>query len=125
MLTALTPAQGVQHGWTADTPRLVAGWVKHQALWPYHGGDEELPQSAVVSHPGIFELVGLPKNYDTLIEECTRRRCPSKGNDLTDPIICLFCGEIFCGQAVCCAKDVKEGRNKVIRIGGAQQHTAK
>lgn len=125
MLTALTPAQGVQHGWTADTPRLVQGWVKHQALWPYHGGEEELPQSAVISHPGIFELVGLPKNYDTLIEECTRRRCPSKGKDLTDPIICLFCGDIFCGQAVCCAKDVKEGRNKVIRIGGAQQHMVK
>ncbi len=126
MLTALTPAQGgVQNGWTADTPRLVAGWVKHQALWPYNGGEEGLPQSAVLSHPGIFELVGLPKNYDTLIEECTRRRCPTKGKDLSDPTICLFCGEIFCGQAVCCAKEVREGRQSVLRIGGAQQHMAK
>jgi E3 ubiquitin-protein ligase UBR1 len=125
MLTALTPAQGAQHGWPADTPRLVAGWVKHQALWPYNGSDEELPQSAVLSHPGIFELVGLPKNYDTLIEECTRRRCPTTGKDLTDPSICLFCGEIFCGQAVCCAKDVKEGGNKILKIGGSQQHLAK
>jgi E3 ubiquitin-protein ligase UBR1 len=125
MLTALTPAQGAAHGWPADTPRLVAGWVKHQALWPYNGDDESLPQSAVVSHPAIFELVGLPKNYDTLIEECTRRRCPTKGKDITDPTICLFCGDIFCGQAVCCAKEVDQGRHKVLQIGGAQQHMLK
>jgi len=125
MLTALTPAQGAQHGWPADTPRLVAGWVKHQALWPYNGTDTELPQSAVLSHPGIFEPVGLPKNYDTLIEECTRRRCPTKGTELTEPTICLFCGEIFCGQAVCCLKDVRESRTKHTKIGGCQQHLLK
>ncbi|KAK3309572.1 uncharacterized protein B0T15DRAFT_515849 [Chaetomium strumarium] len=121
MLTALTPDRGVQHGWPASTPRLVAGWVKHQALWPYNGNEADLPQSAILSHPGIFELVGLPKNYDTLIEECTRRRCPN-GGDVNDPTICLFCGDIFCGQAVCCAKEVKEGRHKVLKIGGCQQH---
>ncbi|KXX78742.1 E3 ubiquitin-protein ligase ubr1 [Madurella mycetomatis] len=125
MLTALTPQQGAQHGWPADTPRLVEGWVWHQAQWPYAGTEEALPPSAVVSHPGIFELVGLPKNYDTLIDECTRRRCPTKGKDITDPTICLFCGDIFCGQAVCCAKDVKEGRQKTIKIGGSQQHMLK
>ncbi|KAK3300001.1 uncharacterized protein B0H64DRAFT_313987 [Chaetomium fimeti] len=125
MLTALTPAQGVRYGWPGDTPRLVAGWVKHQTLWPYNGGDESLPGSAVLSHPGIFELVGLPKNYDTLIEECTRRRCPTKGKDLTDPTICLFCGDIFCGQAVCCAKELKEGPYKDSQIGGSQQHMQK
>ncbi|KAL2131572.1 hypothetical protein VTI74DRAFT_4896 [Chaetomium olivicolor] len=125
MLTALTPSQGAQHGWPAETARLVAGWVKHQAEWPYNGGEKELPESAVMSHPGIFELVGLPKNYDTLIEECTRRRCPTKGKDLTEPMICLFCGDIFCSQAVCCAKDVREERHRVLRIGGAQQHMRK
>ncbi|KAL2264382.1 hypothetical protein VTK26DRAFT_4850 [Humicola hyalothermophila] len=125
MLTALTPAQGVQHGWPADTPRLVEGWIKHQTMWPYNGNDESLPQSAVVSHPAIFELVGLPKNYDLLIEECTRRRCPTKGKDISDPIMCLFCGDIFCGQSVCCAKEVQQGRHKVLEIGGAQQHMRK
>jgi len=125
MLTALTPELGVQHGWAADTPRLVEGWVRHQAMWPYHGDALSLPQSAVLSHPGIFELVGLPKNYDTLIEECTRRRCPTKGKDLADPMICLFCGDIFCAQAVCCTKTVRDGRGKELRIGGAQQHMQK
>jgi E3 ubiquitin-protein ligase UBR1 len=123
MLTALTPGGAqAQNGWAADTPRLVAGWVRHQALWPYSGDDEGLPQSAVLSHPGIFELVGLPKNYDTLIEECTRRRCPSKGKDLTDPSICLFCGAMFCSQAVCCTRELREGPHRGSEIGGAQQH---
>ncbi|KAK1755170.1 E3 ubiquitin-protein ligase [Echria macrotheca] len=114
MLTALTPL-GAQCGWPKDTKNLVAGWSRHQAMWPLGS----------VSHPAIFELVGLPMNYDTLIEECTRRKCPTKNKDLTDPTICLFCGELFCSQAVCCSKELKEGRNKAIRIGGAQQHMRK
>ncbi|KAH6634042.1 hypothetical protein B0J18DRAFT_390963 [Chaetomium sp. MPI-SDFR-AT-0129] len=126
MLTALTPELGAQYGWPASTPRLVAGWIKHQTLWPYNGDNKHLPQSSLLSHPGIFELVGLPKNYDTLIEECTRRKCPTKKNkDLSDPMICLFCGDIFCGQAVCCTKLVKNGRHSEPRIGGAQQHMLK
>lgn len=139
MLTSLTP-DGPQCGWPVETPRLVNGWIQHQAHQLYKANlllgvkdsDEEkhnplilLPTSALLSHPGIFELVGLPKNYDTLIEECTKRRCPTKGKDIIDPIICLFCGDIFCGQAVCCATEVKDGRHKVLRIGGAQQHMLK
>ena len=79
--------------------------------------------SARLSHPGIFELVGLPKNYDTLIEECAKRRCPKTGKDLADPVVCLLCGEIFCGQTMCCLLEVQEeGDRSPIRIGGAQQH---
>lgn len=122
MLTSITD-WGTQYEWPHDTYRLVQGWVKHQANWQSGAAEAtELPGSALVSHPGIFELVGLPKNYDTLIEECTRRKCPTKGKDLTDPTICLFCGEIFCSQAVCCTKEQVDGRNKRIQIGGAQQH---
>ncbi|KAK0618438.1 hypothetical protein B0T17DRAFT_537937 [Bombardia bombarda] len=124
MLTALTPL-GAQCGWPAETPRLVAGWVRHQALCPRYGSDEGLPPSAVVSHPGIFELVGLPMNYDTLIEECTRRRCPTRGKEISDPTMCLFCGDLFCAQGICCSKEEKEGRNKTVKIGGAQQHMRK
>ncbi|KAH0059218.1 hypothetical protein KCU72_g2397, partial [Aureobasidium melanogenum] len=70
-----------------------------------------------LSHPSIFELVGLPKHYDTLTEEAIKRRCPTTGKELTDPAICLFCGEIFCSQASCCMTD----RNK----GGCYQHREK
>jgi E3 ubiquitin-protein ligase UBR1 len=102
--------------------RLVGGWVRHQALWP---GMAEVPlaqRTALVSHPGIFELVGLPGTYDALLEECTRRRCPTTGKEVSDPMICLHCGEIFCSQAICCLKEDFQG-GKRYNIGGAQQHS--
>ncbi|KAI5210038.1 hypothetical protein E4T39_00606 [Aureobasidium subglaciale] len=70
-----------------------------------------------LGHPAIFELVGLPKHYDTLTEEAIKRRCPTTGKEVSDPAICLFCGEIFCSQASCCMTD----RNK----GGCFQHREK
>ncbi|KAI9840731.1 MAG: hypothetical protein M1837_001354 [Sclerophora amabilis] len=70
-----------------------------------------------LAHPAIYELVALPKNFDTLSEEAMRRRCPTTGKDISDPNICLFCGDIFCGQAFCCSK---EGR-----LGGCNQHVQK
>lgn len=106
-------------GWPATTEALVSGWVKHQVMWPRGYGD--LSRSSLVSHPGIFELIGLPKTYDTLIEEATRRRCPTTGKDLTDPVICLFCGELLCSQSTCCQRPETTGR-ETSRIGGAQQH---
>lgn len=106
-------------GWPATTPSLVTGWVKHQVLWTK--GFPDLTPSAMVSHPGIFELVGLPKTFDTLIEEATRRKCPTTGKDLTDPVLCLFCGELFCSQSTCCQKVDTDGT----KIGGSQQHMRK
>ncbi|KAK5129344.1 hypothetical protein LTR08_003574 [Meristemomyces frigidus] len=73
--------------------------------------------SITVPHPAIFELIGLPKAYDTLTEESTRRKCPTTGKEITDPAICLFCGDIFCSQAVCCMKGKGEG--------GCYQHMRK
>ncbi|RFU73211.1 e3 ubiquitin- ligase ubr1 [Trichoderma arundinaceum] len=103
-------------GWPSTTSALVTGWVKHQVLWTK--GFPDLIPSAMVSHPGIFELVGLPRTFDTLIEEATRKKCPTTGKDLTDPVICLFCGELLCSQSTCCQKVDTDGT----KIGGAQQH---
>jgi len=75
------------------------------------------PTSITIPHPAIFELVGLPMNYDVLTEEAIRRRCPTTGKELTDPVICLQCGEIFCSQAVCCMEDK--------HLGGCYQHMQK
>ncbi|KAJ3568186.1 hypothetical protein NPX13_g6507 [Xylaria arbuscula] len=130
MCTALTPLSS-QFGWSSHLTSLVGNWISHYA-WklapktPKTPGREGrvLPISAQISHPGIFELVGLPKNYDTLIEECSKKRCPKTGKDLADAIMCLTCGEIFCGQTMCCLMEYREpgpGR-PTIRIGGAQQH---
>ena len=60
-------------------------------------------------HPCPLELIGLPKYYDVLIEETHHRKCPTTGKELTDPSLCLFCGDIFCSQAVCCMKGGKQG----------------
>ncbi|KAL6869088.1 E3 ubiquitin-protein ligase ubr1 [Amphichorda felina] len=109
-------------GWPETAAAVVSGWIKHQLLWPKDYPDTP-EKHAVVSHPGIFELIGLPKTYDTLIEEAARRSCPSTGKDLTDPVICLFCGEIFCSQGTCCQKtSITPDWTEASRIGGAQQH---
>lgn len=83
---------------------MVVGWIKPSSdgsLTDFH-----------LSHPGIFELIGLPKYYDTLTYETMKRRCPTTGKDLIDPTLCLFCGDIFCSQATCCHKDGKGGCNQ-------------
>lgn len=78
------------------------------------------------THPAIFELIGLPKNYDTLMEETMKRRCPNSKRDIQDPMLCLFCGEIFCGQSICCSRDGPDKPNGPRdKIGGAQQHMLK
>ncbi len=123
MCTSLTNL-GPQYGWPQTTKRLVEGWIRHDVLHPQRTGLQ--PVSAMVSHPSIFELVGLPKNYDHLLEECTRRRCPTTGKDVSDPLICLMCGDVFCGQGICCLKEEKVGRHRnPKKIGGAQQHMRK
>lgn len=109
----------------AQISTLVNGWIDHANMGPPQG-----PAATVVSlsHPVIFELIGLPKNYDTLMEEVMKRRCPTTGKDVSDPALCLFCGEIFCGQAICCLKpdtDRLEGGGRAPSIGGAQQHMQK
>ncbi|KAI2619419.1 hypothetical protein GGS26DRAFT_333227 [Hypomontagnella submonticulosa] len=130
MCAAFTPLAS-QFGWPPQIEAIVKGWLHHQtrAQTAKLSGIEQdtqdaLPISAQLSHPGIFELVGLPKNFDTLIEESAKRRCPKTGKDLTDPMVCLMCGDIFCGQTMCCMMEYQEpGPDKpVMRIGGAQQH---
>ncbi|KNG50630.1 RING finger domain-containing protein [Stemphylium lycopersici] len=101
---------------SAHTTRsIVGGWLRH-LLWA-QAGNNPIKPTISLSHPAIFELVGLPKNYDTLTDEAIRRRCPTTGKELTDPALCLFCGEIMCSQAVCCMTN----KNR----GGCNQHLAK
>ncbi|KAI1810561.1 hypothetical protein GGS20DRAFT_169552 [Poronia punctata] len=124
MCSALTPF-GSQYGWSPYVVGLVYNWFDHQSRWRANNmPDNGLPISAQISHPAIFELIGLPKNFDTLIEECSKRRCPTTGKDVSDPILCLMCGDIFCGQTICCLTEYQEpGVDKPkMRLGGAQQH---
>ena len=97
------------------TRSIVSGWIRH-LLW-VQAGNVPVHPTISLSHPAIFELVGLPRNFDTLTEEAIRRRCPTTGKELTDPALCLFCGDIVCSQAVCCMTDKFRG--------GCNQHLAK
>lgn len=98
------------------TRLIVGGWIRH-LLWA-QTGNQPLGPTISMSHPAIFELVGLPKTYDSLTEEATRRKCPTTGKEITDPALCLFCGEIMCSQAVCCM--TSKGQR-----GGCNQHLVK
>jgi len=97
------------------TRSVVGGWIRHW-IWAREGR-HPVQSSIPLSHPAIFELVGLPKNYDTLTDEAIRRKCPTTGKEITDPALCLFCGEIMCSQGVCCMTN----KNR----GGCNQHQAK
>ncbi|KAI9800153.1 MAG: hypothetical protein M1833_003480 [Piccolia ochrophora] len=105
-------------------PSIVAGWVRHW-MWTRDAMRQHQHSPATLtlalSHPGLLELVGLPKNHDTLLEEAMRRKCPTTGKEQYDPSICLFCGDIFCGQAWCCQKLGPSGKPQ----GGCNQHMAK
>ncbi|CRG90745.1 E3 ubiquitin-protein ligase UBR1 [Talaromyces islandicus] len=112
LFESFSPARASDNPWY----RVLSGWIFHwnasrsgirledHRLWPS------------LSHPAIFELIGLPKYFDLLIEEANRRRCPNSKKELSDPSICLFCGEIFCSQAVCCMDN---------GLGGCNQHVLK
>lgn len=63
-------------------------------------------------HPAPLELIGLPKYFDVLMEESHYWKCPTTGKEVSDPALCLFCGEIFCSQTVCClTKEMRGGCN--------------
>ncbi|RMZ75084.1 hypothetical protein DV737_g5482, partial [Chaetothyriales sp. CBS 132003] len=49
-------------------------------------------------HPAPLELIGLPKYYDILLELSSKQKCPTTGKEVSDPALCLFCGEIFCSH---------------------------
>lgn len=87
---------------------MIKGWYKHWLSLL----EDDAGKKLTLTHPCIFELVGLPLHYDTLVEEAMKKKCPSSGKDLTDPSVCLFCGEIFCSQALCCDRDKKGGCNR-------------
>ncbi|KAL8911444.1 MAG: hypothetical protein Q9171_003377 [Xanthocarpia ochracea] len=94
---------------------MLSGWIAHWK-WsqdPERGMKEAATNGLRINHPVIFELIGLPKAYDILTAETIKRRCPTTGKELSDPVLCLFCGAIFCSQANCCLKN---------KLGGCNQH---
>ncbi|RDL34795.1 ClpS-like protein [Venustampulla echinocandica] len=103
---------------------LIDRWITY--LTPQTKDETPAGSNLNISHPAIAELIGLPKNFDALMEETMKRRCPTTGKDVTDPMLCLFCGEIFCGQSICCLKELPAAvGGRLVQVGGAQQHMRK
>ncbi|KAF2724244.1 hypothetical protein K431DRAFT_282091 [Polychaeton citri CBS 116435] len=86
---------------------MTAHWINQAGEQETLGDLDDL--KPMVPHPAIFELIGLPGTYDALTEEAIKRRCPTTGREITDPAVCLFCGAIFCSQALCCMKNRTQG----------------
>lgn len=59
-------------------------------------------KSVELEHPIIYELLGLPRSIDTLIESTVTRKCRRCRTVPTDPAICLICGDLVCQQSYCC-----------------------
>ena len=102
----------------ASMRALCSTWIQDWLATDQNNGmNSEAASTIRLLHPAPFELIGLPKHYDVLLELSSRKRCPTTGKELTDPAMCLFCGEIFCSQSVCCM--TKEHR------GGCNAHVEK
>ncbi|KAK6348619.1 hypothetical protein TWF718_006408 [Orbilia javanica] len=109
--TASTPTPGV----VAVPPPATSTTTPATAAPATSRSQDEIDSLMKLSHPSILELVGLPLHYDTLVEEAMKRKCPRSGRELSDPVVCLLCGDIFCSQSLCCM-------DNVTRHGGANQH---
>lgn len=64
-----------------------------------------------LSHPAIYELLGLPERLDTLAAESLVRSCKQCGTVPAEPALCLFCGEMVCSQSFCCMDGEEEAQN--------------
>jgi E3 ubiquitin-protein ligase UBR1 len=106
-----SPARSLRNrasNWLIDCMEVEMG---RKSLQERHEGAVKLGGIGL-SHPAPFELIGLPQFFDVLMEESHRRKCPTTGKEVSDPALCLFCGEIFCSQTVCClTKDLRGGCN--------------
>lgn len=64
-------------------------------------------------HPAPYELLGLPKQLDTLLAELLERECENCESVPANPALCLFCGELVCAQMFCCMTgDADEARGE-------------
>ncbi|KAK4945717.1 E3 ubiquitin-protein ligase ubr1 [Elasticomyces elasticus] len=90
---------------------LAGRWVEDSLNYEVYNPTTErpLPLGIGLLHPAPLELIGLPKYFDTLMDEAHRRKCPTTGKEVSDPALCLFCGEIFCSQTVCCLTNEMRG----------------
>ncbi|KAM0790845.1 hypothetical protein ACM66B_004689 [Microbotryomycetes sp. NB124-2] len=55
-----------------------------------------------LEHHTLYELVGLPRQFDTLTAYGMQVTCPRCNTVPSNPCLCLLCGQVVCGQSYCC-----------------------
>jgi E3 ubiquitin-protein ligase UBR1 len=75
---------------------MIQNWI---AWWRKDHSDSNVLK---LEHPAVFEVIGLPKRLDTLLELASKFRCPKCRLVPDEPAMCLLCGDIVCTQAICC-----------------------
>lgn len=109
---------------------LVEGWIKHAyaplaslfrplpihpsplspayAGQPAHLHPPHAHPTLLLEHPHIYELVPLPQDLATLLQESQRRKCKRCNEVPPEPAICLVCGDVVCYQCFCCQDEDDE-----------------
>lgn len=97
---------GRRHGKSAQKTTSLSSIVEAWDTEWLISQDGKTPSDDVrtieLEHPVIYELLGLPKSIDTLIESTVFRKCKRCKTVPSDPAICLLCGELVCQQSYCC-----------------------
>ena len=78
---------------------MIRNWI---SWWQKDHSDSNILR---LEHPAIFEVIGLPKRLDTLLELASKFRCPKCHLVPDEPAMCLLCGDIICTQAICCERN--------------------
>lgn len=91
--------------YSLTTPASGAG-----AGGPHHLPGAPMHPILLLEHAGLYELVDLPDDLATLVEQTNQRKCHRCGKTPADPALCLLCGEVVCYQSFCCqSEDGKRG----------------
>ncbi|KAK4050728.1 E3 ubiquitin-protein ligase ubr1 [Microbotryomycetes sp. JL221] len=59
-------------------------------------------RSPELEHHTMYELIGLPRQLDTLSAFSMQNKCQRCNTVPTNPCLCLMCGQVVCGQSYCC-----------------------
>lgn len=94
----------------------IPGWRLGSDSNGVYGGfipDHLVPPGDVspLLHPGIYELIGLPQQLDTLTAVGLHSKCERCGTVPDDPGLCLLCGDIVCCQSFCCMDSEEEAQH--------------
>ena len=97
---------GRRHGKSAHRTTSLSSIINRwDTTWLQSGHDNHQPlihDKIELEHPVIYELLGLPKHIDVLVESTAFRKCSRCLQVPSDPAICLLCGELVCQQSLCC-----------------------